>query len=400
MSAIAVKPSRPHLLAFLLAMALVVLVLVVATLVFWSIGNKHMPDLIVMPFKSKDQGEWVQREAFLHDDVLPLIGSSELTLDVKNRANEVFRSKPTGFQVCPIGKAGNTTFLMAKKLAALGERMRGRKIALIISSSWFFKIGVPDDSYAGNFSPLQAIRLLKNERLETGLRKRFVKRMQEFPVTLDSHPMLEEYVNNAESDGAWPAFKRTLIRPLIEVQKVMLSWEDTFTTAIDALEIQHSEIASSSEPRDMEWGKKIAQLEAEEAASEPNAPIVTRLMVKGAHDDQFVADMNASREWGDFELLLDTLKSFGAKAMLISVPITGSGMDKHGISGLARDQFYRRFESMSAVRGFPAVTFSDHDMDDGFTIPKSSHFTPRAWLYVDRVLDDFYHDHPLGKESR
>lgn len=400
MSVPAVKPSRPHLLAFLLALGVVVMLLVVAALKFKSIGNQHMPNLIVMPFKAKDQGEWVQREAFLQDDVLPVVGSSELTLDVVNRASEIFRSKPTGFQVCPIGRAGNTSILMAEKLAALGERMRGRKIALIFSSSWFYRFGVPDDSYAGNFSPLQALRLLRNEQMEAELRKRFHARMLEFPDTLVSRSMLGAYVHTIGSDGLLPALKYRLIQPLIEVQRAKLSLEDLFATAFEAMMMKHSEDVTSPKPQAMEWDKRIAQMEAEEAAADPDRPILTRMMVKGVHDDEFVAEMNASREWDDFKLLLDTLKSFGAKALLISVPITGSGLDRHGVSGLARDQFYHRFESMCAEHGYQAQTFSDHDLDDGFTIPKSSHFTPKGWLYVDRVLDDFYHDRPIGEERK
>ena len=44
-----VKPSRPHLLAFFLAICMAVILLVVATLVFQSIGSRRMGELIVMP---------------------------------------------------------------------------------------------------------------------------------------------------------------------------------------------------------------------------------------------------------------------------------------------------------------------------------------------------------------
>ena len=350
-----------------------------------------------MPFKTKDQAVRVQREAFLHSDVLPVFGSSELTLDVKNRANEIFRSKPTGFQVCPIGRAGNTSILMAQKIAALGERIRGKKIALIFSSSWFFKKSVPDDSYAGNFSPLQAACLLTSAGLEKGLLKRFLVRMQEFPETLDSNQLLLAYMQNVGVEGALPAIKRSLIRPLIETQKEIYCWEDLFTTALDALGMPHLVGSSSPEPQAINWGQRIAQAEADEAAADPDRPILTRSMVKGPNDDEFVAEMKSSKEWGDFKLLLDTIKFFGAKAILISVPISGTGYERRGVSGLARDQFYRLFEAMCAEHEYAAVTFCDHDMDDGFTIPRSSHFTPKGWLYVDRVLDDFYHDRPLAK---
>lgn len=197
--------------------------------------------------------------------------------------------------------------------------------------------------------------------------------------------------------------KRAVVRPLMEAQRAKFSLEDLFATANVAMSSPKQEIGENPEPQTMNWDKMIAQMEVAEvaeAAADPDRPVLNRLKEKGAHDDEFMAEMNTSRELDDFRLLLDTLKSFGAKAVLISVPIAGTVYDRHGVSGLALDQFYRRFEALSAEHGFQAVTFSDHDKDDGFTIPKSSHFTPKGWLYVDRVLDDFYHGRPLGMESR
>lgn len=394
------KPSYPHLRAFLLALGGFMLLMVISRPVFESIGKTRLRELMSMPIKLKDQGEWLQREALLHDDVLPIYGSSELTLDVKNRANDIFRHMPTGFQVSPVGGPGNTSLLMAEKLAAMGERIRGRKIAVILSSSWFFRPSVPDDSYAGNFSPLHAIRLLQDESPDSGLRGRFLTRMLEFPETLEKIPALGVYARGAEEAGWCSALMRMIHKPLIESEKTKLTWEDFFSTANEAACIRRSQGDWTPVPQSLDWDSMIAQMEAEEAAASPDMPDRNFVSKDGAHDGEFLAEMRQSKEWGDFMLLLDTLKSFGAKPVLISVPIAGTGHDRHGVSRTARNAFYHQFESLCMKYGFPAVTFSDHDMDDGFTIPRSSHFTPKGWLYVDRVLDDFYHDRPLGKERK
>lgn len=391
------KPSRPHLRAFLLALIGIAMFFLVTTLLFQSIGDRRMRELMVMPYKGKDQGERVQRAAFLHDDVIPVFGSSELTLDVKYRATDVFRNMPTGFQVCPIGRAGNTSILMAEKLAALGERIRGRKVALIFSSSWFLRTGVPADSYAGNFSPLQALRMVRNENLDADLRKSFLARMQEFPATLNQRPLLGTYIRNSGSEGAFCRLKCMVARPLIEVQKAKLIWEDIYATTSEPIINQHGEDRLPSDPKTMDWDRLIAQAELEAVPQDANAPLQPRLMQAGTHDDEFLTDMHASKEWDDFKLLLDTLKAFGANALLISVPLTGEGWNQRGVSGRARDGYYHRFESECSEHGYQAVTFADHDMDEGFTISRSSHFTPKGWLYVDRVLDDFYHDRPVVK---
>lgn len=404
MSSPTVKPSRPHLRAFLLAMTVLLLLLPLVSLGFQRMSDAHMRELIVMPIKAKDQGERIQHEAFLRDDVLPVIGSSELTLDVENRASDVFLHKPTGFQVCPIGRAGNSCLLMAEKVAALGERMRGKKMALIFSSSWFYRATVPADSYAGNFSPLQVMRLLQNGGIDAGLRKRFLARMLEFPDTFDSRPLLGAYIRNTANNGIWPALKCAAMRPLLEIQKTKLTWEDLFATSSVEITLRLPEcVEKPVGSQAMEWDRKIAELEAKDAAvaaADPEQSVLRRVIDHGENDNDFLAELHASKEWDDFQLVLDTLKLFGAKACFISVPLSGTGFDRKGVSRAARDVFYRRFESVCADHGYQAQTFSDHDLDDGFTIPRSSHFTPKGWLYVDRVLDDFYHDRPIGKERK
>ena len=47
---------------------------------------------------------------------------------------------------------------------------------------------------------------------------------------------------------------------------------------------------------------------------------------------------------------------------------------------------------MSLERGFAVNTFSDHDLDPEFTVKGSTHLTTKGWMYLNRVLNDFYHD--------
>jgi D-alanine transfer protein len=74
------------------------------------------------------------------------------------------------------------------------------------------------------------------------------------------------------------------------------------------------------------------------------------------------------------------------------VPLPAWHFDRHAVSRGAMDRFYERLESTCGAWGYPCFDFSDHEWDEGFTLPNTSHFSEKGWLYVDRVLDDFYHD--------
>ena len=71
-------------------------------------------------------------------DVLPIYGSSELIHPIPDRSSAFFRTAPTGFQVSPVGKAGSTSMIILEKLGGLGTNLRGKRVAISLSPSWFF----------------------------------------------------------------------------------------------------------------------------------------------------------------------------------------------------------------------------------------------------------------------
>ena len=109
----------------------------------------------------KNQGTALQQAALETDGLLPIFGSSELTLHPPyNRpfhTTNLFHDYPTGFTIFPVGKAEATCLIMLQKLAALGPTLNGRKIAISVSAAWFFDRPMAwPDGYAGNFSALHA----------------------------------------------------------------------------------------------------------------------------------------------------------------------------------------------------------------------------------------------------
>src|SRR5438034_4023412 len=89
-----------------------------------------------MPFKY--QTLTLQRAALASGHVLPIYGSSELFCCGRPfRPTQVFASRPTGFDVLALGRAGTGDLFFAQTFAALGHDLRDKRVVVSDSPSWF-----------------------------------------------------------------------------------------------------------------------------------------------------------------------------------------------------------------------------------------------------------------------
>jgi len=112
------------------------------------VASRHVEALALPRLPGKSQGLVMQEGALATGHTLPLYGSSELYCCGRPyRATDLFTGAPTGFDTVAAGRNGTAE-------AALGDALRGKKILVSISPTWFFeRHGLPADAYAANFSP-------------------------------------------------------------------------------------------------------------------------------------------------------------------------------------------------------------------------------------------------------
>ena len=146
------RSGTSHLVSALIACAIVVGFLCGGKLLALQLERKTVHWAAPRDFFIKNQGLAFERAAAHRPDILLLYGSSELTDPIPNRASDFFSNAPTGFQVCPVGKAGTTSLIILQKLGALGPELRGHKVAISLSASSFFRPDGEAGFYAGNFS--------------------------------------------------------------------------------------------------------------------------------------------------------------------------------------------------------------------------------------------------------
>src|SRR6516164_1228659 len=171
------RSGTPHLISALIACAIVIAILCSGRMLAIQLERKTVHRIAPKDFFIKNQGLAFERAAARTPDILLLYGSSELIDPIPDRASDFFSSAPTGFQVCPVGKAGATSLIILQKLGALGSELRDRKVVVSLSASSFFTPGTRPEFYAGNFSLPAASGILFGNGIDFDLKAAIAKRM-------------------------------------------------------------------------------------------------------------------------------------------------------------------------------------------------------------------------------
>jgi D-alanine transfer protein len=222
-----VRSGTPHLPSALIACVIVVGILSCGRLLAIHLEQKTVHWNAPKDFFIKNQGLAFERAAARRPDILLLYGSSELTDPIPNRASDFFSNAPTGFQVCPVGKAGTTSLIILQKLGALGSELRGRKVAISFSASWFFAPDRPE-FYGGNFSLPAASGILFSNAIDFDLKAEIAKRMLQFPDTLAEDGLVELAAKCLASGRPVDRMILMAIWPLGRLQTVILDLQDHF----------------------------------------------------------------------------------------------------------------------------------------------------------------------------
>src|SRR5438874_3776172 len=226
------RPGAPDLFSALIACALPIAVLGGGRLLAICLEEKTIHATAPRDFFIKNQGLALQRAAARAPNILLLYGSSELIDPVPNRASDFFSSAPSGFQVCPVGKAGTTSLIILQKLAALGSELRGRKVVISLSASSFLTPALRPEFYAGNFSLPAASGILFGDGIDLNLKAAIAKRMLQFPDPLAENGLLHLAASCLASGRPVDRIVLMAIWPLGKLQNIMLDLQDHFEALV------------------------------------------------------------------------------------------------------------------------------------------------------------------------
>jgi D-alanine transfer protein len=381
-----VRSFAPHLSSALIACALTAAILCAGRVLAMHLEARTIHSTAPRDFFIKNQGLAFERAAARAPDILLLYGSSELIDPIPNRASDFFRKEPTGFEVCPVGKAGTTSLIILQKLGALGSDLHRRKVAVSLSASSFLTPAVRPEFYAGNFSLPAASGTLFGNALDLDLKTEIAKRMLQFPDTLGRRGLLRLAADCLASDRPLDRIVLMAIWPLGKLQNAILDLQDHFEALAYILD-RGKPIPNWLRPLS---AHKTQALKTSSRNSWETWTAESFEAVHPARDAAFRAHVAAAGEWTDLELLFRTLAELRARPLILSTPIDAYA--SRGVSRSARQVYYDRMRELARRYHFPLVEFEDHDADPDFLIAHREHPTPKGWMYYNEALNNFFHE--------
>ncbi len=363
-------------------------------------------------YRFKNQGTALQQAAFETSGLLPLYGSSELVMNRDyNRpfhVTNLFRDRPSGFTIFPVGKQATTCLIIQQRLAAVGPGLRGRKVAISLSPYWFFEgLTAWAGGYAGNFSALHAGELAFNTRLSLPLRQDAARRMLQYPETVANRPLLRFALENLADGSLLSLACYDAVLPLGMVHNAILRYQDHWNVVCYLWKHPKRTPSPIAPPggQQLDWPALHRQADAWYRAHSNNNEFgldnqrwdrslrQETLRKKDTRSDQaFLCALERNQEWVDLELVLRVLTEFGAQPLLLSVPIHGAWYDQCGITYTARRAYYQKLREICARYHTAVVDFADHDADRYFCMDYVGHLSPSGWVCYSQVLDGFFHD--------
>ena len=349
------------------------------------------------------QGVILQRKALESRDILPIYGSSEFSAVSEFHPANLFEGKPTGFAPFLVGRGGTQDIIHALNMAALGDSLQDKKIAIVLSAQWFTPKGISPEYFNQNFSPLQAYRMLYNASLSEQTKNQLIERILAFPEAYKEESTLYELLRQHLVNGQRPSFRSMKLEARGRLEMAALEVQDALKTIAYSrlITAKSSAInATITAPPLPSW------LELKDKAA-ARGRTLTRNNDFGILDSYYRenvqpklaenlgsatnASLYPSLEYQDLELLLQILQEVKAKPMFIIVPVNGLWYDYTGFPLQERIAYYARLEAMVRDKGFQVANFGDHEYDAYF-LQDIMHLGWKGWVNVDEALDQFYHE--------
>ena len=394
-----------HLFAMLVAMLLMAVALIAGQTYAEALENRYVHALAPIHATLTYAGSALTRAALQQPDLLPVFGGSEaLSQRSQYQASSFFSKYPTGFETFEVAQPGGASLLTAEVIAALGPAVRGKRIVITFTPANFAVKQANSTYYAGLLSSLHAYELAFNAQLSFDTRQAAAKRMLQYSDTLQKDQLLRFALQHLASGSPFDHLMYGLSWPLGRLQTWILELQDHFQTASFILSQPELNPDVTRQAMTIDWSRLAAQARQEQTQYSNNNPygfdnqawlqqFASRFKFRlyGSGDQNYLANLKNSAEWTDLDILLSTLTELGAHPLLLGRPISRAYYEAIGVSSTAQQAFYARMHQIASRYDVPVVDFANFGGDKFFVTDSASHTSREGWVYVDQVLDEFFH---------
>ena len=400
--------QTPHLIPALAAVFLLGIAAIAFDFYALTLEAKYVNSLAALDISPVVNGSALQRAALQKSDLLPVYGSSEITmLNTPYEANQFFKNYPTGFMVFDIANTGASSLSIAQSLAAMGPDLRGKKVVISFTPATVTmgpQGGVNSKNYDPNFSRLHANELAFSPYLSMETKHTAALRMLDFPETLTDDPLLSFVLTNLAGDSLLNGILYDLSWPLGRIQIAVIRMQDHVSTINFIKHHSTAELKVTRQANQINWRGLIASAKVEQMQNSDNNPygvdnsrwwqmkdMLSNPIPTGTKDPEFTDRVSAAQEWQDLEIVLRVLKELGAQPLIMSRPMNISLWEAVGVSEQAQNIYYQKLHSIADPFQVPVIDFQQFGTDKYFSIDIASHTSREGWIYVDQTLDAFYH---------
>jgi D-alanine transfer protein len=357
------------------------------------------------------RGLSIQRAALGRPDVMMLFGSSELALSSPLRADRFFRTAPTGFTVATVAETGTPVLMTIQNLAALGDALRGERVAVFLTADMFT---FPAETYPldaksvaamrKNYSTLHAAAALFSPSLNAKTKQAIANRLQLVPEVTQGSALVTLAAKLLSDPTPAHRAAYAMIYPLGRFLTGALTMQDRIVVLEEWVRSPKPPRAPTHKSEMIDWNALRMRADSMARRRSTNNPYgyddslfakfgTTSLRkIPGTRPDSLVrAGMRTAQGWRELDLLIDVLNQYGAKPLFILGPYKGPWEAIKGTSHAMRQEAYVAVQAHARQRGAQLLIFEEYDEDLYFLIDRS-HPSPKAWAIYDEIIDEFYHD--------
>lgn len=321
--------------------------------------------------------------ASMPDDSMLLFGSSELSTPpslISQVPTVVFGQHNCGVNTTYIGEAYDQSLWQAIAAGAYAPELQKRKVAFIVSPSWFFDGGLQDDLFKTRFSYSLYRQFMANPELSAATK--------DFVRTRVAEQGIDPSVVAAGARGDAIAM----------VNDFFYANMDDLKMRADLRAVREKGFAHETGGNAVPDFARLRAMAVEEAQAKStnndwgfdDASYTTNVgdnldAIKGKLAGETFTN---TPEYDDFECFLDVCDEAGLEVLVIVPPLSGDYYDWVGIDAQTRRSCYDRLLAMSHEHGVRVADFTEKEYERYF-MHDMVHFGWTGWVDVDQAIYDF-----------
>lgn len=330
------------------------------------------------------------------ENTITVLGSSELSSDEETPYYpfNCFRSEK--LNALRVGRGGCQSLVHAGIIAAMGEKLEGKKVMLIVSPQWFTKEGIQKEAAAAFISPDIFEEVLRNKEISEESKEAFAKRALSVLVgsekTKKTYDALKPIYDNYQKKGLKDRILLTAenYKSQWHYKKNMLEeLRGKDTSGFKQVET-NPELPTKEEM--LRQAAKRAERKSSNNAYEVQDDYFNEYMksrLSSLKNSQKDVDYSDSVEYDDLRLFIKMAKEQDIDLKLISIPLHGKWSDYTGFPKEKRERYYEKIRSLAKEENLELIDYSDHEYDPYF-LKDIMHIGEKGWVYIDEEIQKFH----------